>query len=113
VEISVRKQSGVQVLKLRGNLRLGEAVDAFRQTTRELLDAGETRFVLNAAEISMIDSSGIGALVRTFTSARQKGGGIALVQPSKLALQTLRLVGLLHLFPVFQEESEAIASFKP
>ncbi len=111
MDISVRKHSDVQVLKLRGDLKIGQAVDEFRQTVEELLASGENRFVINIAEVPMIDSSGIGVLVRSLTTAKQRGGSLKLVNPSKLALQTLKIVGLLNLFEVFDDEAQAVGSY--
>lgn len=111
MDIHVRRYSDVQVVKLRGDLKIGEAVDSFRQTMEEHLGAGEARIVVNIAEVPMIDSSGIGVLVRSLTSAKQRGGNLKLVNPSKLAMQTLKIVGLLNLFEIFDDESKAVASF--
>ncbi len=111
MDISVRNRSSVQVLQLRGDLRLGDAVDKFRETTEELIAAGESRFVLNLTEIRMIDSSGIGALMRLLTSASKQNGGVRLVNPSEFAIKTLKLVGLLRLFEVFDDENLAVESF--
>ena len=109
MDINVRKQGQAQVIRLRGDLKIGEAVDSFRQTLEEL--AGDSRLVLNIAEVPMIDSTGIGVLVRSLTTAKQQGGNLKLVNPSKLALQTLKIVGLVNLFEIFNDEGEAVQSF--
>lgn len=111
MDINVRKRSEVQVVQLRGALRMGPAVDALRQTMEETLGGGDTRIVLNLAEVPMIDSSGIGLLVRFLASTKQRGGNIKLVQPSKFAIQTLRLVGVLNLFEIFENDDAAVESF--
>jgi anti-sigma B factor antagonist len=111
VDIAVRSEAGVKVMTLRGRLTLGESVDRMRQTFDDLLNAGETRFVVDLGEVGMVDSSGIGALVRCLTSAKQRSGSLKLLKPSKFAVQTLRMTGLLSLFEVFQDESEAVSSF--
>ncbi len=111
MEISVRKQQDVQVMQLHGDLRLGEPVDSFRQTAEELLAAGDTRIVLNLEDVRMVDSSGIGSLVKILTSAKQRGGALKLVNPSKFTVQTLKLVGLLNLFEVYEDEATAVASY--
>lgn len=111
MDINVRKRSQVQVIQLRGNLRMGSAVDGLRQILEENLSGGDTRFVLNLAEVSMIDSTGIGLLVRFLASTKQRGGNIKLVQPSKFAVQTLRLVGVLNLFDIFDNDDAAVESF--
>jgi anti-sigma B factor antagonist len=111
VDIDVRSQSGVKLIKLRGRLNLGESVDSMRQTFDDLIAAGETRFVVDLGEVSMVDSSGIGLLVRCLTAAKQSSGTLKLLNPSKFAVQTLRMTGLLNLFEVFDDPERAIASF--
>ena len=66
---------------------------------------------INIAAVPMIDSSGIGVLVRSLTTAKRRGGNLKLVNPSKLALQTLKIVGLVNLFEIFNDEGEAVQSF--
>ena len=90
---------------------MGPAVDSLRQTMEEAVGAGDTRIALNLAEVSMIDSSGIGLLVRFLASLKERGGNVKLVQPSKFAVQTLRLVGVLNLFEIFDNDDAAVESF--
>jgi anti-sigma B factor antagonist len=111
VDINVGKRGQVQLIRLRGPLRMGPAVDSLRQTLEEALGNGETRLVLNLAEVPMIDSSGIGLVMRFLASTKQRGGNIKLVQPSKFAVQTFRLVGVLNLFEVFDNDDAAVESF--
>ena len=111
MDINVRKRSQVQLIQLRGQLRLGEPVDELNRTLRDALAEGDSRFVINLAEVPMIDSSGIGLLVRSLTSAKQHGGSLKLVQPSNFAVKTLRMVGVLGLFEVFEDEDQAVETF--
>ncbi len=90
---------------------MGSAVDGLRQVFEENLANGDARFVLSIAEVTMIDSTGIGLLVRFLASTKQRGGNIKLVQPSKFAVQTLRLVGVLNLFEIFDNDDAAVESF--
>lgn len=88
MDLEVRTQSQVKILKLRGKLVLGPPIDKLNATLTDLLTAGENRFLLDLQEVPMIDSSGIGLLVRFLTAAKQKGGSIKLLNPSKFAVQT-------------------------
>jgi anti-sigma B factor antagonist len=90
---------------------MGPALDSLRQTLEEALKNEETRIAVNLAEAPMIDSSGIGLLVRFLASARQRGVNIKLVSPSEFAVKTLRLVGVLNLFEIFPDDDAAVASF--
>ena len=112
VELSVLHQSHVQVLRLRGKLTLGQPVDSFRQTFERALEAGDTRFILNLADVPLLDSSGIGALVRCHVSAHRRGGNIKLVHPQDYILRILKMLGLLDLFQVYESEEDAAASFE-
>jgi anti-sigma B factor antagonist len=73
---------------------------------------GDTRILINMAEVPIVDSSGIGVLVRCHTSARKRGGGVKLVQPQNYTLKTLKMVGLLDLFEIYETEEDAVASFQ-
>jgi anti-sigma B factor antagonist len=111
MDISVRKRGDVQMVQLRGDLRLGAPVNQLRELLEELLAAGETRAVLKLDEVAMIDSSGIGLLVKYLARTRERGGGLKLVHPSDFAVKTLRAVGVLNLFEIYDNEDSAAASF--
>jgi anti-anti-sigma factor len=111
VDIEVRTQAQVKVLKLRGRLQLGEPTDKLSETFTDLLAAGHSAFVLDLEEVPTIDSSGIGLLVRFLTAAKQRGGAMKLVNPSKFAVQTLKLVRVLNIFEVYDDLQAAVASY--
>jgi anti-sigma B factor antagonist len=111
VDIDVRSQGTVKIIKLRGRLALGEPVERLRETMTDLLSSGENRLVLDLEELATMDSSGIGLLSRFLTSTKQQGGSLKLVNPSKFVVQTLKLVGLLNLFEIFPDTQAAAASF--
>jgi anti-sigma B factor antagonist len=111
VDIDVRSQNKVKIIKLRGRLNLGESVDRMRQAFDAMINAGEINFVVDLGEVAMVDSSGIGLLVRSLTAAKQRSGSLKLLKPSKFAVQTLRMTGLLSLFEVYDDEATAVSSF--
>jgi anti-sigma B factor antagonist len=111
MDIEVRNQADVKIIKLRGRLNLGDSVDRMRQTFDDLMADGAIRFVVDLGEVPMVDSSGIGLLVRCLTAAKQSAGSLKLLAPSKFAVQTLRMTGLLNLFEIFDDVEQAVASF--
>jgi len=111
MDIEVRSQGQVKVVKLRGRLSLGEPVDRLRATIEDLLGSGDSRLVFDLEEMGTVDSSGIGLLSKFLTATKQHGGSLKLVNPSKFVVQTLKLVGLLNLFEVFSDVPTAVASF--
>jgi anti-anti-sigma factor len=112
MEIDVRDRDQVKVITLRGKLALGAAVDDLRQVLDDLLANGSTNLLLDLAEVPMLDSSGIGLLMRILTSAKKAGGAFKLLNPSKFSRQTLKLVGILPLFEVYEDTAQALASFQ-
>lgn len=112
MEIDTRSLGNVKLLKISGRITLGTGVDRLRDTLEDLLVNGSNRWVLDLADVGMIDSSGIGLLVRYLTNAKQQGGDLKLLNPTKFALQTLKMIGILNLFEVFQEQEKAVAAFK-
>jgi anti-sigma B factor antagonist len=111
MDIEVRSQGQVKVVKLRGRLSLGDPVDRLRATIEDLLGSGDSRLVFDLEEMGTVDSSGIGLLSKFLTATKQHGGSLKLVNPSKFVVQTLKLVGLLNLFEVFSDVPSAVASF--
>jgi anti-anti-sigma factor len=91
---------------------MGPPLDRFNSTMGELLRQSHNKIVLDFEAVPMIDSSGIGMLIRHLTTAKQSGGAIRLLKPSKFTVQTLKMVGLLNLFTTYEDLSEAIASFQ-
>jgi anti-sigma B factor antagonist len=113
VDIDVRKVGKVHAIRLKGQLRLGEPVDELRSTLDGILAESGISVVLNMTEVPMSDSSGVGVMVRYQSMLKQKGGALKLVSPSKLVSQTLKILGLLSVFEVFQDETTAVQSFSP
>jgi anti-sigma B factor antagonist len=112
LDIETRTVDGVKVVKLHGRLSMGPPLDRFNATLNDLFGQGQNRIVLDLEQVPTIDSSGIGMLVRHLTTAKQSGGAIRLLKPSKFTVQTLKMVGLLNLFTTFEDASEAVASFQ-
>ncbi len=111
MEINVRTAGDVTVLDLKGNLTLGAGEQKMREIIDELLARGRTKLLLNFAAVPVLDSSGIGAIIKSFTTAKKDGGKLKLLNLSRLARQLLSITGLLSVLEVFDDEASALASF--
>jgi len=111
LEISHHQQSGVAILRIRGDIRRGDPTDQLKSAIDELVDQGQVKIVLNVGEVNMIDSTGIGIIVRGHTRTVERSGGLRLVNPSKFAMQTLKIVGLLNILSIADTEEVAVASY--
>lgn len=110
--IETKTQGEVRIVKVAGRLCMGPELNHFGTTVKELLDQSHNKIVLDLEEVPTIDSSAIGMLVRCLTSAKQSGGSIRLLKPTKFVVQTLKMVGLLNLFPTYEDLPQAVASFQ-
>lgn len=107
-EIVSRRHGPTEVIQLRGPLVLGSPVTRLDQTIDNLVAHGVVQFILTLTEVRRLDSSGIGLLVRVLQLAKQHGGTVKLVKPSKPVTQALNMCQLLALFRVYEEEADAL-----
>ena len=112
MDIHIHQQDGITIFRLVGDLRRGDPVDDLKKQIDDAVARGDVKLVLNIGQVNMIDSSGIGIIVRGHSTTVQRGGGLRLVKPSKFALQTLKICGLLNVLSVFDEENPALDSLR-
>jgi len=102
---------GVAVIRCSGQITLGEATSQFRNAMRELITAGHKSILLDLAQVRYLDSSAIGELVGSYTSARGAGASMKLVHLPKKIYDLLVITKLLTVFEVFEDEAQAVRSF--
>jgi anti-sigma B factor antagonist len=73
LKITNREVDGVAVLALDGRIVLGQETTALREKVKSQLAAGKKQLVLDLRNVTMIDSSGLGALVAAHSSAKSGG----------------------------------------
>jgi anti-sigma B factor antagonist len=78
---------------------------------RELVQGGSRRIVLNMADVTYLDSSGIGELVASYTSVATAGGELKLLNLAKRVHELLNITKLYIVFEAFEDEASAIAGF--
>jgi anti-sigma B factor antagonist len=108
VELDIRQSGSICYLKLKGPLKYGEGVKQLDEAVEGALNSGHIQLLLDLSAMPYIDSSGIGAIVDALRQARKLGGDAKLVSPSSFAAKTLKTVGILTLFKVYDSEAEAV-----
>jgi anti-anti-sigma factor len=81
------------LLDLYGNLTVGENEQLLKDTVADLISREHTKVIVNLGNVEFVDSSGIGALVKGYTSATNAGGRLKLLSPGKMVRQTGRGAG--------------------
>ena len=102
---------GVTILDLSGRITLGEGSVVLREQIRDLLAKGQKKILLNLADVTYIDSSGIGELVSAFTAVKNQGGELKLLKLTKKVHDLLQITKLYTVFDIKDDESAALAAF--
>jgi anti-sigma B factor antagonist len=111
LKISNRQVDGVGVVELSGRIVLGEESNAMREQIKGMLAAGQKKIVLNLADVTYIDSAGLGALVAAHHSARTQGASLKLAHLGSKFQEILQVTKLLTVFEVHDNEAAAVRSF--
>ncbi len=111
VKLTNRQVGDVTVIDAVGRITLGEGASTFRDRVRELAASGRKKLLLNLADVSYIDSSGIGELVSGFTTLANQGGTLKLLNLTKRVKDLLQITKLYTVFEVHEDEAAAVRSF--
>lgn len=111
MEIQTQKKAEFTVIEVHGRFCLGPDMESFRDTILGLIASGDKNILVDLRDVPMLDSSGLGTLVRCHTAVREAGGKYKLLAPSAFVRRTLELVRLDSLFEIYEDEKTAAASF--
>jgi len=111
VKMSSRQVGDVTVVDATGRITLGEGASVFRDMIRDLAAKGNKKILVNLADVSYIDSSGIGEMVSSFTTVTNHGGQLKLLSLTKRVKDLLQITKLYTVFEVFEDEAAAVRSF--
>ena len=112
LNINERQAGDVTVLDMSGKITIGEGSVALRTAIRRLLEEGKKRILLNLAQVSYIDSSGIGELVSSYTAINKESGQLKLLNLTQKLQDLLTITKLLTVFDAYDTEAEALSNFK-
>ena len=107
-----RQVDSVTVFDISGRITLGEGCTQLRELIRSHLSKGSKKMLLNLADVTYIDSSGIGELVSAFTTTKNQGGELKLLNLTKKVNDLLQITKLYTVFDVKDDEATAVKSFK-
>jgi anti-anti-sigma factor len=114
LRITIRTSGDVTILDLWGRATIGESESAyFGRRLQELIANGRRKFLLNLSELRQLDSSGLSIIAKTCTSLRERDGDLRLLCPRDRVLDVLRVLRLIEVIPCFEDENQALDSFRP
>lgn len=112
LQISTRESGDVTILDLRGRATIGVDSELLSGHLNELVAGGVPKLLLNLADVTQLDSSGISAIVGTYVSLRRQAGSLKLLCPRGRVRAVLSVVRLMEIIPTFEDETEALSSFR-
>lgn len=108
---SERREGDVAILDLKGKLTIGAGDVQLRRLVRDLLDRGETKILVNMKDLTYMDSAGTGELVSAYTSARNAGAELKLLNLTARTRDILQFTELIRVFESYADEARAVSSF--
>ena len=109
--VSERSVGNVTILDVSGNVTLNDGAEQVRDKVRSVLQQGQKFLLVNLAQVSYMDSAGLGELVQAYSTVAKQGGKLKLVSPTKRLRDLLVITKLATVFDSFDDEPTAIASF--
>ena len=108
MQISRRKNGDVTIFDIKGKILIGEGITELR----EAIDNEEGKsLLLNFEKVPYLDSTGLGEVVRSYTSIKNKGGVVKIVNLTNKVRDLLSVTKLITVFETFEDEEKAVASF--
>ncbi len=111
MKIGKRKKGDVVILDIKGKILLGDGIDELRETINGVIQNNETKLLLNFADVPYLDSTGLGEVVRSYTSLRKEGGMVKIVNLTNKVQDLLSVTKLITVFETFEDEEKAVESF--
>jgi len=111
MKIATHTVNDVTVMDLSGRITLGEGSVQLREAVKDLVAKGHKKIVLNLGDVSYMDSSGVGELVTAYTTVKNQGGELKLVNLTKKIEDLMTITKLATVFDIHNDEASAVKAF--
>jgi anti-sigma B factor antagonist len=111
LQISARKSGNVTILDVWGRILIGADSDSFRAELSKLAQSKPCDVLVNLAEVTQMDSTGISTLVQSYVTLTRDGGSLKILNPTGYVRVVLEVMGLDRCLPTYTDERQALASF--
>ena len=111
LQLTTRELDGIVIIEAIGRLTLTDSHTRLRDLIHVFAGGGRKLFLLNLAGVEFIDSDGMGELARCFSTVRQNGGDLKLVQVNDKVRRLLEITRVITLFELYSDEKEALRAY--
>jgi len=111
IKVSSRQSGDVTIIDLSGRMIAGSGSQQILMALVEEYDRGRKWMLLNCADVTFVDSSGIGDILAAHAAIIRRGGVVRLLNPTRTLRDSLERTQLNSVLDVYHDEAAAIASF--
>ncbi|MDP9169435.1 MAG: STAS domain-containing protein [Acidobacteriota bacterium] len=107
-----RKSGGVSVLAFRSPAELTHSAQELEDLRHQVLEQSDSRVVIDLSRVTKIDSAGLGQLMSCYSHLVRNQGSLKVVHARPEVKKVLDMTGISTLISSFNDEQEAVRSFK-
>ena len=111
MKIGKRKNGDVMIFDLKGKILIGDGIDELREAINDSIKANEIKLILNFNQVPYLDSTGLGEVVRSYTTLKKEGGMVKIINLTQKVHDLLSVTKLITVFETFEDEDKAVNSF--
>lgn len=112
MKASISDYDDIKVISISGKITIGEGDVKLRQLISETTEAGSKKIILDLKNVKYVDSSGIGELVSSYTTLRNRGGELALCNLNSKIYGLLQLTALVSVFGIYDSLEDAVQALR-
>jgi len=115
MKIVSKKVGDIMVLEVSGKVVGDDSLQMRRDIAgwiNEIPEKQKPKVILKLNGVSMMDSSGLGVLVSSYTSVQKKEGRLVLAGLGRGLQNLIAITKLARVFDVYENEEDAIKSFE-
>jgi anti-sigma B factor antagonist len=111
MKIQRRKIGDVVILDLEGKILIGDDIADLREAVNGLVRDKENKVLLNFEQVPYLDSTGLGEVVKSYTTIKRNGGMVKILNLSSKVKDLMTITKLITVFETYDDEEQAVASF--
>lgn len=110
MDVTARQHHPATIVSVSGSID-SLTVERLTEFLAEQIGSGRTNLVLDLAQVNLMSSAGLRAILAAFKEVRQPGGDLRIAAAQPGVLKVLKMAGFTNILKSFDTTDEAVASF--
>ncbi len=112
MRINESSKDGVVILTLSGKMMLDGKSASLHDYVKNLIKESKTKVVIDMGKITWFGSTGLGALLASYTSLKDNGGDLKVARATRKIQSVFMFTQIIKVLENYESVDEAIAAFK-